>query len=476
MNPSHPFLQQILNIIKVKDLIGAGDHVLAGVSGGPDSMALLECLAQLREPLRLGGLTVLHFDHGLRGEEAAREKELVRRAASERSLHLVVGEGKVRDVALREGISLEMAARKCRHQFFREAMQTWRGDKIALGHHAGDQAEELLLRLCRGTGPSGMAGMAPKSGQGIVRPLLFVSRKEILQFLNDLGIRWAKDSSNEELCCQRNALRLEVMPLLEHHFHRRVIETLGRHATLALEEEDYWETLLRDWCGQFTEKPRWNALSVRLRDLQSQHRAFRKRFYRCAVRELTGACSGIFMVHVEALDRFVMGSQSGRHMRLPGGVTLFREGNRLIFSREEGPPFLPLRVGRLPEVVLHGPGIYKAENFRLVLRVQRLGMKEVPDFRHLSANTACVDADRVRWPLFIRGWQKGDRFQPLGLGGCKKLQDFFVDAKVPRGRRVHIPIVCDVEKICWVVGHRLDDRVKVTSRTREILFFEVLTG
>ncbi len=474
MNPSHPFVRLASQYIEFEKLLQPGDHVLVGVSGGPDSLALLECLFSLRASLSLRDLTVLHFDHGLRGEESAKEKEFVRRVAQNKSLPFVSAEDDVRSFAAREGLSLEMAARTCRHRFFFQSMELLKGDRLALGHNANDQAEEVLLRLCRGTGPSGMAGMLPRSRRGIIRPLLFAQRRDILKFLRELGIPHAQDSSNEQIICQRNALRQRVLPLLEAHLHPQIVRTLERHTTLVREEESFWEQMLCSWFSCFAGRHGESRISVPVKDLQSQHVAFRKRFYRHVVREMTGSCSGIFRVHVEALDRWAMRSHSGRHMVLPNGVVAQKEGETLQFTLEEGFSGATFEAGPEPDVLMHGPGDYEAPalGVKVQLRWYRKG-DAGPAWDTREGFHVHMDAQKVVWPLLIRRWQRGDRFKPLGLKGMKKLQDFFVDAKIPRRERPQVPLVCDGGKICWVVGHRLDDRVKVDPCTNEVLSVRV---
>ncbi len=477
MHFSHRFSQRAFQYIKDHDLIHEGDHILVGVSGGPDSTALLECLLELRPFLLIKSLTVLHFDHELRGRESTRDRVFVLGIASEKSLSCWTASEDVKAFAVRKGLSLEMAARSCRHRFFSQAMKALRGDGLALGHHADDQAEELLLRICRGTGPSGMAGMLPRSKQGIIRPLLFARREEILEFLTDLHLSYVVDSSNEKLFCQRNIVRHKVVPLLEQHIHPGVTDTIGRHARLARDEEEYWQECLEAWCEQFTTNPGPSAVVVTLKDLSARHVAFRRRFYRHVVRALIGSCSGIFMNHVEALDRMVKRGRFGRYMKLPGGIMASIGRECLVLTLEHAPP--PVSFNDCEEISLfiYGPGVYEAQDFGLVFHVRKESMKAGDEaVVDASANVARMAMDDVLWPLLVRRWRKGDRFKPLGMAGTKKLQDFFVDAKIPRDRRHQVAIVCDREKICWIVGQRLDSRVRVKPSSGEIIVIEAFHG
>ncbi len=490
------------------------------VSGGPDSVALLHALLSLKKVLSYQTLKVLHFDHQLRGQDSAKDRLFVLDLASHLSCEALVGFGDVRRVQSRQRVSLEMAARQCRREFFLDFLSRGEVHRVALGHTADDQAEEILLRLCRGTGPSGMQGMRPKTADGLVRPLLWAHRRDVLDYLKAKALPFRQDATNFKGFCQRNRVRLQVIPLLEEIFHPRIRETLCRHAEQVAQDEAYWESQVSQaWkqlvCAQDTETVVLDVLKMRALPEALSTRVFRRAL------ETMGCSFGIFAVHIRMLEHLLRQSSSGREVKLPLGIRAMREGTTLMLTnRAPGtaflkphefwapghylvqefqgeiyieqtillddllrtcPAFEASRSARshtrggawrnIQEVEKLDPSMHGHQNVKegsgdVFFRLARFMDGQLP---MRDAFTAVMDADTLRWPLVVRSFEPGDRFRPLGTRGSKKLQDFFTDAKVPRRARRRVPLVCDQEKICWVVGHRLDDRVKVTERTQRIL-------
>ena len=441
-----PLAQRALAYIRRHNMIKPGDRLLVAVSGGPDSTALLHVLASLEPSLGCASITVLHFDHQLRGSDSDADREFVRVLAERIGFPF---HWQSRDVSAfqseRRGLSLEMAARECRHTFFRSALQNLKAQKIALGHTAADQAEELLLRLFRGTGPAGLAGMQPRTGHGIIRPLLFATRPEILEYLRERDFPFREDATNLDPFCLRNTLRLEIFPLLEEAFHPRIVDTLSRHASLAGDEEDYWRQLLdqiRDTAFVSTGPA---DLTLDLPYLLSRHPAVQRRILRYAVERLQGHTLGLYAVHVELLLRWIAKSTPGKSLHLPKGLRATLEAQSLTLSKLSNASASP--TGSAP-ILIDQPGFYTFSSRRFSLKEYKRVALEGKTPPPASSRTVWLDAERIAWPMTLRLWQPGDRFQPLGLKGNKKLQDFFVDAKVPRDCRSTIPLLCDSEKIC----------------------------
>lgn len=472
---NHPLQKRAYAFIREHGLIEPGDHVLAAVSGGPDSTALLHILISLKPLLRIGQLTVIHFNHGLRGEESDGDMAFAGLLAKMWDLPFVSGKENVHRYREGRHVSLEMAARDRRHLFFRDALTRCSAQRLALGHTASDQAEELLLRLLRGTGPSGLGGMLPATGQSIVRPLLFATREEILDYLSAQNLACREDSSNLQPFTQRNALRLEVFPLLRKYFHPDVARTLARHADLAREEDSWWADRINESRPSVYIEQSPGRIVMDIGVLSGLHPALRRRMLRDAIRTLRGDLMGISAAHILALDGIAMKTEPGRSVHLPGGLRGITENGRLLLLPGAESPENP---STLFEQTIPGPGIYDWPLFsansdrqgpaRIEIRIQDCGTPAAADFHATTPDVAWLDADKVSWPMMLRTWKPGDRFRPLGLSGSKKLQDFFTDAKVPRAERGRIPLLCDGEKICWVVGHRLDDRVKTTPETRRV--------
>lgn len=468
MRDPYPFETLVLSTIQTHRLLEGVAHLLVAVSGGADSTALLHVLHHLKLRLGLNRLTVVHFDHRLRGEDSAEDARFVRVMAEGLGLGCITGSEDVQEHRRTHGGSLEMAARACRQRFFREAASGCGADALAVGHTANDQAEEVLLRLLRGTGPSGMVGMRPKERRGIIRPLLFVTRREVLDYLHVHGLPFREDPSNFEAICLRNVLRREVMPLLEKHFHPAIVRTLSRGAELSREEEAYWIAVVEERWGSVCETSTSSRVHLRLASLGNLHVALQRRLVRHGIALLKGNLQRIEASHINGALRLAFESISGKSVRLPGQIRVTKEGGLLVLSRYTGPESKPT----VSPVVVPHPGIFRFGEW--ALRFSQGSRKDSMDGagKFESPFCACLDEERVAWPIHLRRWQSGDRFQPLGLRGTKKLQDFFVDTKIPRSQRQEILLVCDMEKICWVVGHRLDERVKVTGDTQKVLVID----
>ena len=450
------------DFIRDNRLVLSGDHVLVAVSGGPDSIALLHVLLTLRDALEIDQLTVVHFDHRLRAEASAEDSRFVEALAARLKLPFRGGSGEVQSVQRSQGVSLEMAARICRYGFFRRVMDELAATRLALGHTADDQAEELLLRLLRGTGPAGMAGMGCSTQDGVIRPLLFASRSDIVNYIHELNLDFRYDMSNFEAICQRNSLRLEVMPLLRQIFHPAVDRVLGRHAQLVQEEESYWAEEIARLLPAITSHRDDSQFVLQLSPLRSSHPALLRRLFRSVIAALQGNLLGFYAVHFELLEKLVRSTPTRkvRQLQLPQQLWVVSEAQRLVFRK--GPP-----QAETPFCfTISEAGAHHFPHFSLELSCQDLNDPPPPP---TTPDLAWMDAAQLQWPLTVRSWHPGDRFQPLGMRGSKKLQDFFTDCKIPRAERSKVVLLCDAEKICWVVGYRLDERVRVTRTTRQLL-------
>jgi tRNA(Ile)-lysidine synthase len=454
--------------IRKNSLISSGDHVLAAVSGGPDSVALLTVLTNLKDALAIERITVIHFDHRLRGDESDGDREFVRAMALSAGLDFHCGADDVRAFAGILKISIEMAARERRRSFFMRAAAELGADKIALGHTADDQAEEVILRILRGTGPAGIQAMGPLTADGIIRPLLFATRDAVMEYLQECGIDFRIDSSNLTASCQRNFLRLEVFPLLRKAFHPQITQTITRCADLAREEEAWWasqiENLWEELCYELSE----GQCKLDCGRMKQLHPAIVRRVLRSAIDRVKGNLSGVGLVHLEPLIELVFSSKSGKSVKIPGGIEAVRHGVSLIIgSKRYASP-----KGPLDETLsVYEPGNYIFGKFGFEFRFCDERASCTPDF---GADCVRMDSDKLKWPLELRFRRAGDRFHPFGMTGSKKLQDFFTDCRIPREERQRVPLLCDSEKICWVAGMRMDDRVKVDARTRQVLMVRLL--
>ncbi|ADH85074.1 tRNA lysidine(34) synthetase TilS [Desulfurivibrio alkaliphilus] len=341
----HPLEKKVKKSIAGHRLIAAGELVVVGTSGGPDSMALLYALKTLSAAMHFNLLAV-YVDHGLRPEESREEEQLMAAVAAALEIPWRGGRVAVRDYARQQGLSLEHAARELRYRFFAQVAAETGAAKIAVAHTADDQAEELLLRLLRGTARGGLSGMAPLARGRIIRPLLAVSKAEVLAYLAQRNIAFARDSSNQDLRFVRNRVRLELVPWLKQRFNPRLRETLCHTATVLQDEEELLAAMADEAYRQarVAGEPAKAALTLSLPFFAAQPRALQRRLLEMALLELQLKPAG------RQIEQLLHGADRGGKGvigHLAGGVTVYKDAKSLRFHREApGPRRRPPASGK----------------------------------------------------------------------------------------------------------------------------------
>jgi len=461
-------LEKVNNTLVKHQMLQPGDRVLVAVSGGPDSVALCHILNRLRRVYNVE-LFVTHVHHGIRGSEADADAAFVQDLGRRLELHVLVQRVDVHSWQKKHGGSLQMAARSLRYHCLHQIMAQEQASKLALGHNADDQAEEILLRIFRGAGQRGLTGMPPRNRDGLIRPLLECHRREITAYLEINNLTFRHDESNLKPWCKRNLLRLELLPRLQRDFNSNLNATLLRTANIFREEEDFWESLLRVWLKQHSQVIQGDkGMRIPIEPLFETHPAMQKRLLRRLVEESKGDLRGFSFHHTEILLQLCHSSAANCHIDLPGGVKAEKNYGWLTVTAHH-----QACEDFHYEIFSPGAHSFPLLNHRLV--VEHVSPDQVEGHSR-GPNEAVMDLDHVSYPLVLRAYRHGDRFRPLGLGGSKKLKDFFIDAKIPRNERYSVPVLCSEERIIWVVGHRLDDRVKVTPNTGRLLRLRYLEG
>jgi tRNA(Ile)-lysidine synthase len=451
-------LQKVKHTISRYQMISEGDSVIVAVSGGPDSVCLLNILHKLKDELHIH-LVVAHFDHGLRPAEDESETAFARALAE--SLKLPFETAKGRLLVKKTRGSREEVARNARYAFLERIRKKHKSQKIALGHNLNDQAETILMRLLRGSGPSGLTGIPPCRDGSIIRPLIEIERLEIENYLKAKKLASVTDSSNLKADYLRNKIRLELMPLLEVH-QPQLAHLLGQTAEILRDEDDYLGRIAEAWLTRNMELSPDHTFRVPITSFLSLPVALRRRVIRKVIGRVKKDLRRISWNHIEAIQSLAQAEKPQAALNLPGRLTVRRTYGHLIFSPSVKRKPLPVHY------ILDGPGTYDLKETG-----RSISFEEIKNRRGLRLRgakwTAFLDAEKLRFPLTLRTFKAGDRFIPFGMKGHKKLKDFFVDLKVPLEQRYLTPILCWNDKPVWVCGFRIDDRVKVTAETKRVL-------
>jgi tRNA(Ile)-lysidine synthase len=455
------FTNSVLAAIRSDDLLRAGDRVVVAASGGPDSMALLEVLAELRERLGLW-LCVAHLNHGLRGTEAEADAGFVAARAAELGLPARLGQADVAGERHRGGGSLEAVARRVRYGFLARVAEETGAAKVATGHTADDQVETILEGLLRGGGLGALCGMPcrrPMAGAAratLVRPLLDVRRAQVLAYLAERGVGYRVDASNADMAFERNAVRHELLPALEGRvgpvLRGDLLGVARRARVLAAVVEREAGRLVDGGSGEARLGVESVAAAPRL-------------VRRAAVRLAYQRAGGRGELRRRAIDAVegLLGGGSGRQVDLAGGLVARRRYGELHLAR-------PGDAGPVVDAVLTVPGRVEVAEAGLWVEAEEMPAgQSAPPYAAGDPWVEVVDLDRVGARLAVRTRRAGDRFQPLGLGGSKKLKDFLIDQRVPRDERGRTLVVAGREGIAWVVGLRVDERAKVGAGTRRLV-------
>lgn len=448
---SHAVLRQVTEAVRRKRLIQSGDRVLVAVSGGADSVCLLALLHEMRERVLLPGieLRLAHVNYGLRGKESEGDEAFVRELGGR--LGLPVDCERVR-LMPKSGGTLQSRARDARYAFFGRLLREHGMTAIATGHTADDQAETVLLWLMRGAGTRGLAGIPVKRAEGIIRPLLGVTRQQVLDYLAFRGMPYRSDSSNGTPRYRRNRIRQEILPALQS-LNPSIVGALARGADILAGdaavlneiERERWDVVAKDASS---------GLVVLDGDrLAAEPLGLQRRLVKRALAVVRQGPEGLTFRHVSDILERVLAGTHGAGLNLPGGLRVERHRTLIVMeysgSTGGGRSLTELAAG----IPLPVPGEIRIGDGRRLLAAD--GVHGSPDGRAVFA----VDGDRLAGALSVRSWRRGDWFCPFGMGGRrKKLQDFFVDRKVARKMRGRIPLVVAPSGIVWVAGYRGDER------------------
>ncbi len=477
------FVNSLADALAERQMLKEGASWVLGISGGPDSTVLAHAMAELngRRGLRWG-LHAAHLHHSLRGEEADQDAEFVRQLADRLGLTYHFEQIDVRRQVSEGGGSTEEVARERRYDFLERVAFKTGSDFVAVGHHADDNAETIIHRACRGTGIRGLAGMsitrAIRDGSRItlVRPLLGVRRAQIESIAKDRNFEWRNDSTNLSPEFTRGRIRSQIMPMLRDVLNPNVVEAL-----LRLAEQARWMSQYLADAGERTfdsmvvsQAPQRIVLNKYA--LLSKPRIIQAEVIRRAASIAIGREQDLGFNHIEAVMRLAEDPRSGKEVHLPGPVLVQRLYGRIDFrpldARDSEPALDTTQVHCPGETILPPP-----IGMELAIDVRAVDADTVAELRQKQSNfEEWLDYDSLRLPLIVRGRRDGDRFHPLGAPGAKSLSDFFIGEKIEPELRARTGVLCDQTGPIWVMPLRIDDRVKLTDRSRRALRLRLRPG
>ncbi len=447
-------LEKVKKTITDYAMFPKGGKIVVGVSGGVDSMALLQILCRLREEMQWQLLAV-HVHHGLRGEEADADAAFVEQFCREKGVFCAVKRIDVRAEAKKSGLGEEETGRLLRYAIFNEFAGA--DGQIAVAHHQKDQAETLLMRLCRGTGMTGLVGMLPVR-ENICRPLLFCSREEIEDYCRAEGILWQEDATNQQELYTRNKIRLKVLPLLEE-IHPRAEKHIAQTASLLAAEEDYMEQQA-ELCEQAV---RLDAPTGEIRlqrsALLALHPAMRRRVLRRGMQSFLSAEPSF--IQLQALED-LLEKQSGKRRSFSGGVYAENRYDVLVLFRETAPK----EEGFSFALPVSGEG--EVAEAGLCYRIWQ-SKESVEISQDICTNV--FDYDKIRESLFCRTRRTGDFIRLKN--GRKKIKDVFIDEKIPKEERDRLPLLAMGQEILWIPGIRRSVSCLVDENTKRYLYIQI---
>ena len=451
--------KKVLAAILEYGLIEENDHIVVGVSGGPDSMALLYCLLEARKTIPFS-IHIAHVNHGVRGEEARSDQLFVERISKELGLPYYTINVNMIEYGKERGITAEEAGRELRYGFFRDILERHGRGKIAVAHNMNDQAETLLMRIMRGTGPDGLKGMDYKSDD-IIRPILGIDRKEIEDYIRQKGIETVLDKTNLQPIYSRNKVRLELIPYIEENFNPNIVTTLWRMSRIFSLDLNFLEEHTKIKFKNMLKSHDKNSIILHGDKFLVEDRSIQQRIIRNAILELNKSLQGISEGQIAGAVNLVNNLETGKEFHLSNDIILRINYDEIIIEKSREREKIAYSYD------IDVPGSIILENGYCL--ETRIFTKDNDFVMEKTKNVKYFDYDKVEGNIRIRNRRDGDRFIPFGMKGSKKLKDYFIDEKVPRDLRDRIPLVVDNENIMWVVGYRISELYKITQDTKRIL-------
>ena len=461
--------KKVLSFIKSEKLFGLDERILLGVSGGADSTALLHVMCKLKtKGVFDGELIVVHFNHQLRGAESDGDEKFVVELGERLGARVVARSFDVRRFSEENKLSIETAGRQLRIAGLLDIARDKGCKVIATAHHGGDNAETVVHRLLRGTGIRGLGGIWPVreavDGVRFVRPILEVTRSEIIEYLNEQGLAWREDRTNKDYSYRRNFIRHKLLPQMQKESESPLEKQLSQ---LSRSSRKFYDIVCRsaeDIWGRAA-NCEVDKVSLNFEMVASGHPAVQVELIRRSLKFLKCGEKDITQEHYEMVLALAKKGKSGKKIELPGGFVAEYAYGKLGFSKSEKP-----KRARCESVTIEVPGRTEFGEYLIEACVLEAKESDFEKFKSQKTNfVEWFDFDKLKFPLQVRSRGDGDRFVPLGLEAEKKVGKFLTAQRVPQDLRRKAVVICDSEKIIWVCPVRTSELAKVSQGTEKIL-------
>lgn len=446
-------LTKVINNIEKYHMLQQGDRIIVGISGGADSVSLIHILHSLKDKYNLS-VTAVHVNHCLRGLDADKDEDYVISFCNSLSIPVKVYRKDITAVAEKTGATLEEAGRSIRYQAFYDTLKEVNANKIAVAHNMNDNAETVLMRLCRGTGIKGMGGINP-ARDNIIRPLINITRCEIERYCQEHNLSFQTDYTNNIDIYTRNKIRLHLIPWLQQNLNRSIVQTLYKTSELMREEDSFLDKLAQQGLNDCMTSP----CHINIDKLSEYDLVLRRRIVRLAYITYSADLHDIAYEHVNNVLS-LMNKPTGKSVNLPHGLGAVREYDNIYIYKEDNsscdfsyPIYLDNTVF-IPEI----------NKYILIT----LSPQNNIDSKKIYTNI--FDYDKIKNTLYLRTRQSGDRIYLKGLNGTKTLKKLFIDLKIPRGNRDSIPIISDDNQVLWILGHMTSGQYTADDNTAHKLY------
>lgn len=451
--------EKVLSSIKKYNLIEDGDRIVVGISGGPDSMALLHVLNRLKQQINIQ-IYAAHLNHQLRGINSQEDAFFVTKYCEKIGITCFVKSEDVSKFCRENSLSIEEGARILRYNMFDEIKNRTKSNKIAVGHNLNDQAETVLMRILRGTGLSGLKGIEIKRNDGIIRPLLEVKRCDIESYCKEYDLNPRIDESNLETIYTRNKIRLELIPYLTENFNSNVVESLVRMSSSLKFDNDYIEETSLKIFNEVANISQ-NRIDINIQSYIGLHSAIKLRVLRLGIKQILGDTKGIEQKHIYDILEFEDDSKINKMLNLPRNIFVYRKANSIVITNQE------IVIDEV-EFCYNIPkeGFINIKEIDLNVKTQVISINSFKGMKKDNESIA-FDLEKIKGTLTISNRKQGDKIKLQS--GTKKIKDMFIDLKIPKEERSKVPIIKDESEVLAVSNLRISENYKITDQTKEVL-------